>query len=313
MFSDGFTDLRMNHQSGQGDDSFWPSFTDVMTVIVMIFLLAMVVVMIRNSELIQQLRTTMEAERATAALARATSEEKEGLALRLVDAEQKLSMLRMEMMRVTEQRDKARTALARQSESLAELKADFQSSQSSLLASQTRQQQTQQRLDQTIEQRDALSSQLATAARQLAQARAALANLQQDYREQSRELQIAVSASKQAKDRLAVLGGEYDELKIKYDKLVRPARTPRGKFVTEVRINKLDGKIRFSVKNLTDKNFITVSESELHQRLSALKKKHPKTLYVKIIIPDDNQLSYTEAWNYTNEIHKKYDYYFQKE
>jgi len=64
MFSDGFTDLRMNHQQGQGDDSFWPSFTDIMTVIVMIFLLAMVVVMMRNSELINQLRQTVEAERA---------------------------------------------------------------------------------------------------------------------------------------------------------------------------------------------------------------------------------------------------------
>ena len=40
MFTDGFTDLRMNHQHGQGDDSFWPSFTDIMTVIVIIFLLA---------------------------------------------------------------------------------------------------------------------------------------------------------------------------------------------------------------------------------------------------------------------------------
>ena len=112
MFSDGFTDLRMNHQHGQGDDSFWPSFTDIMMVIVMIFLMAMVVVMLRNSELIDQLTATMEAERRTAELVRKTASEKEGLAIRLVEAEQQLSMVRMEAMKLTEQRDLARKNLA---------------------------------------------------------------------------------------------------------------------------------------------------------------------------------------------------------
>ena len=38
----GFTDLRVSHAHGIGnEDSVWPSFTDIMTVIVMIFLMAL--------------------------------------------------------------------------------------------------------------------------------------------------------------------------------------------------------------------------------------------------------------------------------
>ena len=52
----GFVDLRIGHGAqGIGDDSVWPSFTDIMTVIVMIFLMALVVLMVRNLELDRQL------------------------------------------------------------------------------------------------------------------------------------------------------------------------------------------------------------------------------------------------------------------
>ncbi len=58
----GFTDLRIGHGAqGVGDDSVWPSFTDVMTVIVMIFLMALVVIMVRNFELNRQLAFTTSA------------------------------------------------------------------------------------------------------------------------------------------------------------------------------------------------------------------------------------------------------------
>ena len=62
--SEGFADLRLNRQEGQVNESFWPSFTDIMTVVVMIFLIAMVVLLIRNIELVRELRATMVAGRA---------------------------------------------------------------------------------------------------------------------------------------------------------------------------------------------------------------------------------------------------------
>jgi len=62
----GFTDLRVGHGArGIGDDSVWPSFTDIMTVIVMIFLMALVIMMVRNFELDRQLTTTVSAREAS--------------------------------------------------------------------------------------------------------------------------------------------------------------------------------------------------------------------------------------------------------
>jgi hypothetical protein len=78
----GFVDLRLDAGEGSGDEGFWPSFTDIMTVIVMIFMLAAVVLMVRNMDLIQQLRATMEAERQAALIARTTEEQKDALLIR---------------------------------------------------------------------------------------------------------------------------------------------------------------------------------------------------------------------------------------
>ncbi|MCP4468488.1 MAG: hypothetical protein GY813_17290, partial [Halieaceae bacterium] len=59
--SDGFVDLRVSPSvSGRSDeDSVWPSFTDIMTVVVLIFLVSLVVILMRNTELVTQLRESV--------------------------------------------------------------------------------------------------------------------------------------------------------------------------------------------------------------------------------------------------------------
>ena len=99
----GFIDLRLNRQEGQNNESFWPSFTDIMTVIVMIFLIAMVILLIRNMELVKQLRVTVEAERTAMELARSTGEEKQSLAMRLNVAENAVSRLQLKNLRLEEE------------------------------------------------------------------------------------------------------------------------------------------------------------------------------------------------------------------
>ena len=74
---DSFIDLRLNRHSIQAEESFWPSFTDIMTVIVMIFLIAMVVLLLRNMELLDQLRATIASEQQAMELARSTGAENE--------------------------------------------------------------------------------------------------------------------------------------------------------------------------------------------------------------------------------------------
>ncbi|HKF95638.1 MAG TPA: hypothetical protein VKB96_13795, partial [Gammaproteobacteria bacterium] len=61
---DGFVDLRA-HRHGDtlaDHNAFWPSFTDIMTVVVMIFLLTSVIVIVRNWKLVDNLRASILAE-----------------------------------------------------------------------------------------------------------------------------------------------------------------------------------------------------------------------------------------------------------
>ena len=54
-----FVDLRSKHLDSE---SFWPSFTDIMMVVVIIFLLTSMLLMVKNWELLDQLRNSMAAE-----------------------------------------------------------------------------------------------------------------------------------------------------------------------------------------------------------------------------------------------------------
>lgn len=59
--NDGFIDLRQNH-AHLVEDSFWPSFTDIMTVVVMIFLIATSILIVKNWELVTELQTRILVE-----------------------------------------------------------------------------------------------------------------------------------------------------------------------------------------------------------------------------------------------------------
>ena len=54
----GFVNLRGAATASTNEDSVWLSFTDVMMVIVMVFLMALVVILIRNVDLTDQLDKT---------------------------------------------------------------------------------------------------------------------------------------------------------------------------------------------------------------------------------------------------------------
>ena len=56
----GYPDLRLNRSSSSTETSLWPSFTDIMTVILMVFMLTMVVVIIKNADLIDQIRLSRQ-------------------------------------------------------------------------------------------------------------------------------------------------------------------------------------------------------------------------------------------------------------
>ena len=308
---EGFIDLRLNRQDSQNGESFWPSFTDIMTVVVMIFMISMLVLLLRNMELVRQLRSTMDAERSAAALARATGKEKENLSLKLIATENELSMVRMRLMRAEEQREKLEDQVQGQQDQISAL-----SGQRDELSMQT------QRLK---SKNDQLSDDLSSARGTLDTVRQDLANLQTRYQatqgqlhgledastKQRQELEQAKSLILAKDKRLADLQGSYDDLTVRYDKLVKPARTAAGKYVVEVRYSKVGGKYVIEYREPAQADFTQVSRLALEDRLAILKKRDPDGLYIKVIFPKDSGLSYNEAWSLTSDLHKKYDYYFQ--
>jgi len=107
------------------------------------------------------------------------------------------------------------------------------------------------------------------------------------------------------------LEDEYKTLEEKYNKLIKPSRSAIGKYVVEVRYEKLSGIETIQYRLSGEEEYQTVSSAVLHKNLQQLKQKYKKTLYVKIIIPDDSGLSYNEAWTFMLDLLNKYDYYYQ--
>jgi len=316
----GFVDLRLNSQEGQGNDSFWPSFTDIMTVIVMIFLIAMVVLLMRNVELVKQLRATMNAEEVATTLARETGIEKDKIYANLGTAEEKISMLQLQLMQQRE------NSLINQTKFTKQLKQNrILATENYALAQQiTQADLTRQRLESDIETkkttlRSSLEKNL-TLEEELEQARsinAQTAQTIQQYQSTIADQTESLAKLRQnellVENKFLVLVGEHDVLKGKYQKLIRPARSTKGRYLVEVRYSKVKGEPWVRWREGVTGDYFNVSRVELDASLTALKAQKPNGLYIKIIIPKNSDLSYSEAWKFTSQIHKGYDYYFAKD
>ncbi|HEC05596.1 MAG TPA: hypothetical protein ENJ12_01980 [Thiolapillus brandeum] len=322
----GFIDLRLNNQDKQGNESFWPSFTDVMTVIMMIFLISMVVVLLRNMELVKEIRSTMEAERQAVELARSTGAEKADLASRLDTAMEQLQAadtrvneLQLQVLRLQEQnkvraravadRDRQLKTLLEERNNLtqraAQLMLDKQAADKAVTAARAKETLSKRQLADFQQQYARLKEQLDRQNLQIAVLKSKLSNQEQQLAATREERQTV-------EEKYLVLADEYDTLKVRYDKLVRPARSAKGRHLVEVRYFKKGGKPRIEWRDGHTGEFRAVSRSQLDKALVRLKKKHADGLYVKVILPEDSGLSYSEAWTFTNDLHKKYDYYFQE-
>jgi chromosome segregation ATPase len=289
---DDFIDLRSGNLSSE---SFWPSFTDIMTVVVMIFLLTSVVLMVRNWELIDQLRTSMIAEQKASEMIRSTSEENATLEEQLDQAQHELSVLRMQMMQARENNNALNVDLADKEKQLIVLLADNQKLQNTIGDNERKINEQAAQLQTVIIDLDKLRSSYEQQSAELKSSRDSLIVLSEQKDTQANEL--------------ASLKTEYGSLQDKYDKLIKPARTAKGKHVVEVNYQKIKGKGRIRIKDAGDSDYRTVDKKELNAILTKLKEKYDNKLYIKIIIPEDSGLSYNEAWEFMKGLLDKYDYY----
>lgn len=300
----GFIDLRSSADIAGDNASFWPSFTDIMTVVVMIFMLASVVLIMRNWALVEELRNTMEAERRAAELVRATTQTNATLEEQLAQTQHQLSELRMQLMRAEEADRLKSQLLAERERNVVELEGIRQQLEGELASGLTRRMKLEQELQQS---RVALEERL----RHLEELTRTLTDLKLAHQQQSEQFTKLKQREQQVVGQLGIVQSEYDQLKVKYDKLIKPARTAKGKQVVEVRYEKIGKKYRITFKGVGDNEYQVKGRKELEKELNILKKRYPRQLYVKIIIPEDSGLSYNEAWEFTKSVLEKYDYYYQ--
>ena len=138
------------------------------------------------------------------------------------------------------------------------------------------------------------------------------ASQQQSISELSSEKRELNRQIEEYNQQLLTLKGDYETVKSKYEELIKPARTARGKYIAEVYYVKGQSGNVIRYREPGDEGYTRLGLDEVEKRLSKLKQERGKDLYVKIIIPEDSGLSYSEAWDFMRNLLVKYDYYYQE-
>ena len=107
------------------EEGFWPSFTDIMMVIVMVFLLVTVAVILNNWTLISDLKTSIEAQKLASTLA--DNRQEKNLSL-----EEKLSSLENQLITLNQKFEAEKTTLAETRQQLSTAQENLLSKESLL-------------------------------------------------------------------------------------------------------------------------------------------------------------------------------------
>ena len=290
-----FVDLRRGHLNSE---SFWPSFTDIMMVVVIIFLLTSMLLMVKNWELLDQLRNSMAAEEQAEKIILDTSQENATLEEQLAQAQNEISMLRMQLLQSDEQASQMSMALENKEQQIVIVLSENEQLRNSLSTNENK--------------IVSLSSSISALEENLSQLNIDVEQKQKALDEERQKVIIITQERDSQARKLSTLEDDFGSLKVKYDKLIKPARTAKGKYVVSVNYERIKGKERIRFKDSGDENYTVVTEKELHSKLAKLKKKHPKKLYIKIVIPKESGLTYSEAWTFMRGLLNKYDYYYQE-
>ncbi|MDX8414160.1 MAG: hypothetical protein R8J85_08755 [Mariprofundales bacterium] len=296
-----FPDLHLR-RAGLREEGFWPSFTDIMMVIVMIFLMAMLGLLMRNMDLVAKLQLALTEAQSASQQVKKTSTANQDLSVRLAQSEHELEMMRAQLMDASDQRkvvDQQLVQVKMSLRSLQQLNQQLRSdNQVQAVSMAALRQQLQQSRAAAETQAELSAQQLEQAGQQLQQQSEAIARMEKNLVAQGVKTQ-------QVRD-------DYSALASKYRRLIRPARSSLGKVVVTVRYLRRDQQLKIAVQLPDDDQFKAVDSVQLHQALSKLKAKLHQDLYVRILFPKDSGLSYSEAWRITESLLRLYDYYYQE-
>ncbi len=349
-----FPPIGGSHAGIGGENSFWPSFTDIMMVITMIFLMATSLLVVRNWQLVAELQESVAAERLAAEMIETQTQEKLTLEERLANAEQSNSILRLRMLKKDEELTQAQAAIREQDSRIstlesqntdladlleqsraqvaaANLEIDAAMAQNQELAQQmaalnrqmaalnqqlaqqqVESEQARAQLDSTLSELDSTRSQLGSARTQIAELTESRVAQQQNITQLTQERSLLNREIEEYNQQLLTLKGDYETVKSKYEELIKPARSAKGKYIAEVYYIKGQSGNVIRYRQPGDSDYSRLSLAEVESRLAKLKQEQGENLYVKIIIPKDSGLSYSEAWQFMRNLLVKYDYYYQE-
>jgi peptidoglycan hydrolase CwlO-like protein len=293
------------------EENFWPSFSDVMMVILMTFLLVTVAVLLSNTRLLQDLRSNIAAKDQARQVAASTLKENATLEEQLDYYKRQLGSTETELMRSQELMEQTQATLKatqtelKQSKTLASNQAITLAERTSELSTATAaSERLQTELTQTKQAQETETTQLRT---ELQQAQNDLGKTKAENAEKETVLATLRTEIEENRKELESLEGDYSQLDEKYQKLLKPSRSSKGKKVAEVMYTSGG----YSLRKPGDANYQTLSLSQLNTALNDLKLNHGTDLYVKIVIPSNSGLSYNQAWAFTRDTLAKYDYYYQ--
>lgn len=275
------------------EESFWPSFTDIMMVITMIFLIITVAVVLSNTRLLDELRHSMMAEQTAQQEAQKAAQEAQQAAQQAQKATQ-----------VAEFQLKANATLEEQLEYLQQRSATLEMD---LLRSRAETEEARNVSSSKDIELTRLQTLTQEQASSLTQREQSFNMLQTELTSKNTEMLGLRTKVDESEKKLLSLQGEYTELDSKYQKLLKPARSAKGKQVVEV----IYSKSGYSIRKPGEVAPRSVARAALESELGGLKAQHGTDLYVKVIIPDNSGLSYNEAWRFTNDMLTRYDYYNQ--
>ena len=303
----GYPDLRINRSPAASDTSFWPSFTDIMTVILMVFMLTMVVVIIKNADLIDQIRLSRNLQAEAESRLASNVQVMADLRVRATDLEEAIRSTRMEIILLTDEaqrleadRNIKAAAIARLEGEKEELEENIRLIRMQLTEKEEELEGAQAMIggirDEAERANRQLSLQIADLLSKLEKNEATLLTLS----DEKSDLEMALARQRQ----------DFSSLEDKYLKLVRPARSSHGKQVASVMYLREDGELTYKLKDIGADTWQTRTRVELFRRLGDLKDRLGDQLYIKIVIPDDSGLSYNEAWGFTKVVLTEFDYYY---
>ena len=164
-----FPSIGGSHAGIGGENSFWPSFTDIMMVITMIFLMATSILVVHNWQLVAELQESIAAEQIAFQMIESTSQENATLEERLANAEQSNSILRLRLLKKDEELDLAQIAIREQETSIATMELQNRDLETSLQQTRSQLAAASLEVDTATAQSEELSQQLAGLNQQLAQ------------------------------------------------------------------------------------------------------------------------------------------------